>query len=286
MAPELDDGSLGKALRPSDYFSLQDAQPVDSSEASSSASLAMRSGVRPLLHSSRVSASETVSAQPTATRPTSHLRNVSSATVVYKPVLENPAEGEVNVRPTVYKLRQKARSTVPISGARTPLSKPTSSAASHRTPKKPLGPRVRPIMPPKDSTGFQSAPNLAGLLTRTKRNEEDKPRRSSLEIDLVSDIGDNKAIGGGYVGALPASLVAQMAAHSNGASRSRIAKEEERDMFGRLMMVRMNTLEEGFREVVHEMRESLRREGGTLGQSHSRSPERSVKPAIDHSSNH
>lgn len=94
-------------------------------------------------------------------------------------------------------------------------------------------------------------------------------RRTSLDMELVSDIGDNKPMGGGYVGAIPASFATQMAYATGGMSRHK-ARNEEQDMLSRIMMARMNSLEEGFREVVHEMRENLKRQG-----SHSRSGSRS-----------
>jgi len=95
-------------------------------------------------------------------------------------------------------------------------------------------------------------------------------------MDLVSDIGDNRAIGEGYVGALPASFAAALA---QGAAGARHAKEkemkEEQEMFAKIMMARMNSLEEGFREVIHEMRESLRNDD-----NRSRSRGRAARPAI------
>lgn len=87
-------------------------------------------------------------------------------------------------------------------------------------------------------------------------------------MDLVSDIGDNKAIGGGYVGAIPASFATQMAL-ANGVMRQSQQRTEESEMLSRVMMARMNTLEEGFREVVYEVRETMRQ-----AVSRPRSPER------------
>ena len=121
-------------------------------------------------------------------------------------------------------------------------------------------PRARPIMPPKESAGFQSAPNLAGLVMVNNRPRGGDKRQSSFAMDLGSDIGDNKAIGGGYVGALPASLGTQMA-YATGGLRSYARGGGDQDMFGRLMLARMNTLEEGFRDVVHELRGQMRRDG-------------------------
>jgi hypothetical protein len=78
-------------------------------------------------------------------------------------------------------------------------------------------------------------------------------------MDLVSDIGDNREIGGGYVGALPASFAAHLA-HSTGESRHSKEQKQEQELFTKIMMSRMNSLEEGFREVIHEMRGHMRQD--------------------------
>ena len=121
-------------------------------------------------------------------------------------------------------------------------------------------------MPTKENAGFTSAPNLAGLVMMNERQSEQ--RRPSLDVELISDIGDNKPMGGGYVGAIPASFATQMAYATGGLNRYK-ERNEEQDMLSRIMMARMNSLEEGFREVVHEMRENMKRQG-----SHSRSRSR------------
>lgn len=198
-------------------------------------------------------------------RPNPHLRNISAATIVYNPVEDLIQQDRLSAVP-----RRKSphattsagsRSTGPGTGAVTPASKPTSTAAGRRTPRKPVPgpPRARLIMPPKDNEGFQSVPNLAGLAMLDNRSRGTGSRPSPFAMDLGSDIGDNKAIGGGYVGALPASLGTQIAYAAEGL-RANAGGDGDRDMFGRLLLARMNNLEEGFREVVHEMRDHLRRE--------------------------
>jgi len=166
----------------------------------------------------------------------------------------------------------QAHTSLPTSGARTPISKPVSSAAGQRSPKRTAaGPiRVRPIFPSKDDPAFRSAPNLSHLL-ETKGRPSPARRRPSLEMDLVSDIGDNRAIGGGYVGALPASFAAQMKKEMV-ESRHVRAQKQEQERFTKIMMARMNTLEEGFRDVIHEMRDHMKQE------DRSRSPERVQRP--------
>lgn len=230
-------------------------------------------------------------AQPAA--PTSrrevrpkHARNVSSATMIYNPPPESDNED---------RLPQDTISASPqrmflnrIAGSQSPSSKPSTNPSGRKTPKRqPAALRQRPLLPTKDNAAFRSTPDFSNLYSPTKptdipQNGRGK-RRSSLAMDLVSDIGDNKAIGGGYVGAIPASFASQMAHATNAMRQSQLQmqqqeqqrRNEDNDMFGRLMMARMNSLEEGFREVVHEVRESVKMATSGLA-SRQRSPEREV----------
>ncbi|ETI21416.1 hypothetical protein G647_07763 [Cladophialophora carrionii CBS 160.54] len=184
----------------------------------------------------------------------SHTRNVSTATMIFKPVLDSSTEQSSSIGGTIAPVT-KAQVSAPASGTRTPLSKPGSHTPGHRTPKRPTaGPtRMRPVLPGKSEQAFRSTPNLAGLLPVPGQPR----RRPSLELDLVSDIGDNQAVGGGFIGALPSSFAAHVAKE---AVESRHAKEqkEQQEMFTKIMMARMNSLEESFRDVIHEMRSHLR----------------------------
>ena len=88
---------------------------------------------------------------------------------------------------------------------------------------------MRPILPTKDEAAFRSAPNFAAMMGMQQAGRQDgRPRRNSLEMDLVSDIGDNKAIGGGYVGAIPASFATQMF-HASAAARQSKEKHDEQE---------------------------------------------------------
>jgi hypothetical protein len=99
---------------------------------------------------------------------------------------------------------------------------------------------------------------LAGLLA-VKGQPGQTRRRPSLELDLASDIGDNQAVGGGFIGALPSSFAVQAAE-----SRSKEQKAQQ-EIFTKIMMARMNSLEEGFRDVVHEMRDHFRHDDAGSG---------------------
>lgn len=210
-------------------------------------------------------------------RPRPHLRNVSSATIIYNPLKRAPDEqpSPVTKKQTAARGVKSTGICTPKSGALTPAAKSLSNTPGRRTPKRsiPEPTRARPIMPPKDDPAFMSAPNLAGMIRMHHRLSE--PRRSSLTMDLGSDLGDNKAMGGGFVGAIPASFATQMA-YATGGLRRQTGSGEDQEMFGRLVLARMNKLEEGLKEVIHEMRES--RMHSRLN-SPSRSKEKPARPS-------
>ena len=172
-----------------------------------------------------------------------HIRNVSTNTVLYDPPL--PMNDSSTSSPTrkVITARNSAKNT----GTVTP-----ALSAGRRTPKRqlPVASRPRPIMPPRSA--FQSAPDLAGMLGFGLG----RGRSNSFTMDLGSDIGDNKAIGGGFIG-VPNSFATQMA-YATGAMRAGQASaggNDDQQRMGKLMLARMNALEEGFREVLKEVKD-------------------------------
>ena len=175
-----------------------------------------------------------------------HQRNISTKTILYNPVFATgPASSTPSRNNTT--ARNSVKSTAPESeiGGLSPLGR--------KTPKRNnTSARARPIMPPR--TGFQSTPNLAGLLMLDDRRPAKRP---SYAMDLVSDLGDNKAVGGGFLGAMPASFATQMAYAGNNQGQD----NEDQTRMGKLMLARMNTLEEGFREVIKEVKD-WRKQGG------------------------
>ena len=190
--------------------------------------------------------SQPIQPRSNAYRPNrgTHARNVSNTTVLYDPV---PPINDSSSSPSrkAITARNSARNTG--SGAQTPIT------AGRRTPKRqvPGAARPRPIMPPRSL--FQSAPDLAGMLML----DNGRGRRSSLTMDLGSDLGDNKAVGGGFIGAMPSSFATQMA-FATGAMRAKqqaTGESEDQRMMGKLMLARMNTLEEGFRDILKEVKD-------------------------------
>lgn len=95
-----------------------------------------------------------------------------------------------------------------------------------------------------------------------------QPSFNARALDLASDLGDNRYVPDAHINTVPASLATQMgmqhlAQHmerrrrerdSGEERRSREEQREEAGLLNRVMMARMNTLEEGFREVLQEVR--------------------------------
>lgn len=198
-----------------------------------------------------------------------HMRNVSSATMIYHPPEKSDSSSrssqKILIRPT-----SKVTSLDGPVGTHTPSSKPSTNTTARKTAK-------RTTQSSKDHATSRSTPNVSEIYQPTSEpviiTKSPHKRRISPRIDLMSDIGDNKAIGGGYVGALPASFASQMAhaTHAVRQSQRQLQEQQRQDeadrrkddteLLSRLMMARMNTLEEGFREVVHEVRESMKKGG-------------------------
>ena len=90
-------------------------------------------------------------------------------------------------------------------------------------------------------------------------------RRNFSGLDFASDLGDNKAIGGALLGGVPASFATQNGFATNMMRAKQAAASEDKDdqrMMSKLMLARMKTLEEGFSEVLKEVKDWRREESG------------------------
>lgn len=114
-------------------------------------------------------------------------------------------------------------------------------------------------MPPR---GMQpSALSLDDLLgldfgSGERRHDRD-PSFNARALDLASDLGDNKH--GPDFGGVPGSFTTQL---EMAAMRRREKAEDDSGRVSRIMLARMTTLEEGFRDVLKEVK-GLRKDDGT-----------------------
>lgn len=197
----------------------------------------------------------TAAGKAAAQRPgrTIHARNISTNTILYDPPVL-PSDSTSSPSRKAITMKNSARNT----GTATP-----AASAGRRTPKRlpPGAARARPIMPPRHA--FQSAPNLAMLGLSDTRHD----RHNSLTLDIGSDLGDNKASGGGWVGAVPASFATQMAFATRPmrTGRNVSGSNDDQQRMSKLMLARMNGLEESFREVLKEVKDWRKEETRSVG---------------------
>jgi hypothetical protein len=166
----------------------------------------------------------------------SHNRNWSTNTVLF-----SPSKITANDRSRSPSPNRRPR-TSNRSGAATPGRFPTDG---RRTP----ATRPRPIMPPRELTR-QSA-NIANVLALDQRRRD--PSFNAIALDLASDLGDNRhGPDFGNVGALPGSFTTQLEMAAR--ARARNGSDDENNRMSRIMLARMTTLEEGFRDVLKEVK--------------------------------
>ncbi|KAF1950172.1 hypothetical protein CC80DRAFT_554632 [Byssothecium circinans] len=185
-----------------------------------------------------------------------HNRNWSSNTVLFSPNKEEADESSAS------RSRSPVRPprTANRSGTTTPGRMPGDG---HRTPKRtmPTGApatRPRPILPPG------STPNIANLLAFNNRGRE--PSFNAMALDLASDLGDNRQQPDfGALNNLPASFSTQleMAARARARAQNTSGDDEETKRMSRIMLARMTTLEEGFRDVLKEVKGLAKGSEGT-----------------------
>lgn len=192
-------------------------------------------------------------------KPPSHDRRASNVSAIYDPPTRQPADlptSSTNYGPRNEKVARNQANDPVAAGNLSLLINSGSPVLGKRSPKRGLA-RTRPIMPPSRSTF--PAPNPAtGLFILDNNNNLGGGDSTTFAMELGSDIGDNKAVGGGFVGAVPSNFATQMAFVTGAVRAGQAAAasgNEDQRMMGKLMLARMNALEEGFRDVVKEVKE-------------------------------
>lgn len=190
-----------------------------------------------------------------------HNRNISTNTALFAPqYLEE--EGSSSAQ----ELRVSKPSTVKNtqSGTATPLRAALHSG--QRTPKPKAG-RARPIMPPRQKTAPGGIGGVGMAFLDMLPKAPRQPSFNARALDLASEIGDNRFVpgagidGGGIMG-MPNSfseqLLRERELERQREEDRRRSVEEEKGMVNRIMLARMHTLEEGFREVLREIKDLSR----------------------------
>ncbi|KAF2829256.1 hypothetical protein CC86DRAFT_464904 [Ophiobolus disseminans] len=181
-----------------------------------------------------------------------HGRNLSTSTVLFSPTKET-MDLSRSLSP------ERRPKTGLRSGTATPGRMDGPTLAGARTPKRAPGPagpvatRPRAIFPPRESG--RNTPNIANLLSANNRNRE--PSFNAVALDLASDLGDNNLNPNfGNLNTLPASFTTQfeLAARMKARERQGSDADSDSNRMSRIMLARMTTLEEGFRDMLQEVK--------------------------------
>lgn len=196
-----------------------------------------------------------------------HNRQTSTGTMLFAP-LDRSADTSNSERrlrsskPTTAKNSHNTSTVTPV---------PVDLPSGQRTPKlKPA--RARPTMPPRQNTMPNPASGVGMAFIDVNRGRDRKPSFYAQALDLASEIGDNKwgpsgGIDGGGISGMPASFSEQMMREHQLQRRReeerRRTEDEEKGMVNRILLARMHTLEEGFREVLKEVKDLTKSTAGS-----------------------
>ncbi|KAI4669259.1 uncharacterized protein J4E79_001302 [Alternaria viburni] len=197
-----------------------------------------------------------------------HARNTSTSTILFSPVKENM---NVSRAPSPEKRPRTGVRSGTATGTATPGRLDGSSGTGAKTPKRTSVPplaapsRPRAIMPPR---GISS-----NLLSRSHGARE--PSFNAIALDLASDLGDNNLNPNfGNLNGLPASFTTQfeMAARMKAHEMQKGSdNDSESNRMSRIMLARMTTLEEGFRDMLQEVK-GLKQGDSQIGSRGTQSP--------------
>ncbi|KAL5384599.1 hypothetical protein PMIN03_004994 [Paraphaeosphaeria minitans] len=207
----------------------------------------------------------------------SHNRNLSTNTVLFSPTKDgHSARSHSSVSDVPPRTATRSGTAtpgrLPLEGARNSGRSGTTTPGhmpqeGHRTPKRSApntaaSSRPRSIMPPAQLDRQNT--NIANFISLNQRQRQ--PSFNAMALDLASDIGDNRPQGGAF-GAFPASFKSQMemAARVKAKGQTGSDDDEESKRMSRIMLARMTTLEEGFRDVLKEVKGLKRSSAGSDG---------------------
>ena len=184
-----------------------------------------------------------------------HQRQFSANTILYNPQTKAFASSASPIRHQA-SAKNSRKSSPPGTGTQTP-----------RTLKRqqPNVARPRPILPQWST--FHDTPNIATLMMGDP--QPGSSRRDFSALDIASDLGDNKAISGAFAGTVPASFATERGFLMTKAMKAKQAaaaeEKEDQRMISKLMLVRMKTLEEGFSEVLREVKDWRKEVNRSMG---------------------
>ncbi len=212
---------------------------------------------RPPVRTNRSSGSRIQDMSPSKRPPKpkpGHSRNLSTNTIVFSPTLRH-ARTSLPSSPERYPAAHTRSGTATEASTSRRIEESTTSAnrATKPPPSPGLASRPRAIPPPRDIA--RQAPNIAQFLALDHRERQQS--MNTFALDLASDLGDNNLNPNfGNPVAPPASFTTQfeIAARMKARESKNSDTESDSNRMSRIMLARMTTLEEGFRDMLKEVK--------------------------------
>ncbi|BDD62347.1 hypothetical protein MPDQ_001877 [Monascus purpureus] len=210
----------------------------------------------PKFYSSRPSTARLLSRKNSPTRRSKgHSRNISAATILHN-LSHDGSDAEDSTTPSLY-IRSGIKTPRRVDEVAIP-----SSANQSRVRRRSLD-EMRDFDAALPRSNPLSVPNTDGSFIGRLPSQGNHGFR--VPFELGSDLGDNKAaVTSGLVAPVPSSFSTHMA-YATGGLRHVDSGTANQAMLSKLVLARMNNIEEGFREVIKEVKD-LRREESTRGQ--------------------
>lgn len=197
-------------------------------------------------------------------RERAHQRNSSTTTILFNP--QSSHDGSSSVSPRRGKPRSShgpnaATAARPRLEGRKDSSRNAANAprrsANIPVPSSPRAGASRPGLPTRNTNGFKSTPNIARFLDLAAQGGRRDPSFNARALDLASDIGDNRGVvlENDDMPTLGSSFQEQLdRAASRRQQKRRSDEDSAQTQMSRLVLARMNTLEEGFKDMLREVR--------------------------------
>ena len=179
-----------------------------------------------------------------------HARNSSTNTIVFKPLDRVSSKGSSRTHSQSPKILPKA-------GVEASASVVTPGQQRKRLSHQNAHARTRPSMPLRDAN--LSAPITAGYFELASRNVPRRTRRApsfdTMALDLASDIGDQRERPLQPAFTPNARPFRAFEREPDREADRKRSSEDESALMSRLVLARMNVLEEGFKDILKEVRE-------------------------------
>ncbi|KAL4779545.1 hypothetical protein BJX76DRAFT_340470 [Aspergillus varians] len=212
------------------------------SDGHSKVSTSARGKATPKFYSSRPSTAIRKSRKNSPNRfSRHHSRNPSGATILYNPI-SSSRDGESDAAST---------STRPAPRIMPSQSFSMTSARGHALERRHSLDGGRSPNTKMFRSNPMSVPNIGHFLGPGQGSWR---QEASVLEGLGSDLGDGRAIANGFVGGAPSSFTTQMV-YATGGIRHGGSPRRNQDILSKLVLARMNNIEEGFREVIREVKD-------------------------------